>query len=255
MDRALEIARDHGGAPGEVRSRRGGEGEDAVGAWRGAFLLAPYLRDTFVACGVLSETFETAITWDRFEEFHATVMETTRARGRRGQRRPGRRPRRAARQLPLHPRLSRRRRALLHRPRPGGPRRRGRAVGRDQGRRLRGADRRRRHDHPPPRGRPRPPPLVRPPAPGPLRRRPARRQGRARPGRDAQPRRPDRPLTTLCVCPRSRRPSSADDHGVPTRNRGVASSAKTARPLAVNLAEGLALSEFLSAFTGSARRT
>jgi alkyldihydroxyacetonephosphate synthase len=50
-----------------------------VGAWRGAFLLAPYLRDTFVACGVLSETFETAITWDRFEELHASVMETARA--------------------------------------------------------------------------------------------------------------------------------------------------------------------------------
>jgi alkyldihydroxyacetonephosphate synthase len=76
MERALEIARDHGGTPGEVRSS--GEGDDAVGQWRGAFLLAPYLRDTFVACGVLSETFETAITWDRFEEFQATVMEATR---------------------------------------------------------------------------------------------------------------------------------------------------------------------------------
>ena len=43
-----------------------------------AFLRAPYLRDTFVACGVIAETFETAITWDRFAEFHATVMETTR---------------------------------------------------------------------------------------------------------------------------------------------------------------------------------
>jgi alkyldihydroxyacetonephosphate synthase len=41
-------------------------------------LLAPYLRDTFVACGVLSETFETAVTWDRFEELHASVMETAR---------------------------------------------------------------------------------------------------------------------------------------------------------------------------------
>jgi alkyldihydroxyacetonephosphate synthase len=50
----------------------------AADSWRGAFLLAPYLRDTFVACGVLSETFETAITWDRLEEFHAHVMETTR---------------------------------------------------------------------------------------------------------------------------------------------------------------------------------
>jgi len=76
MDLALEAARTHGGTPGEVRGS--GEGGDPVGQWRGAFLLAPYLRDTFVACGVLSETFETAITWDRFEEFHATVMETTR---------------------------------------------------------------------------------------------------------------------------------------------------------------------------------
>jgi len=76
MDLALAAARDHGGTPGDVRSS--GEGDDAVGQWRGAFLLAPYLRDTFVACGVLSETFETAITWDRFEELRATVMETTR---------------------------------------------------------------------------------------------------------------------------------------------------------------------------------
>jgi alkyldihydroxyacetonephosphate synthase len=88
MDQALEAARGHGGEPGEVRGRsRPGEGDgggssagesDAVGAWRQAFLAAPYLRDTLVACGVLTETFETAITWDRFGEFHATVMETAR---------------------------------------------------------------------------------------------------------------------------------------------------------------------------------
>src|SRR3954453_469967 len=36
------------------------------GAWRSAFLRAPYVRDVFVAMGVLSETFETAITWERF---------------------------------------------------------------------------------------------------------------------------------------------------------------------------------------------
>jgi alkyldihydroxyacetonephosphate synthase len=109
MHLAVEIAQTHGGAPGDLRTTTptgrnvgshlptgrndshieanrpvgGGEAtnrpvDDAVGTWRGAFLLAPYLRDTFVACGVLSETFETAITWDRFEEFHATVMETAR---------------------------------------------------------------------------------------------------------------------------------------------------------------------------------
>jgi alkyldihydroxyacetonephosphate synthase len=51
-----------------------------VGAWRSAFLAAPYLRDTFVACGVLSDTFETAITWDRFADFRAGVMEAARAK-------------------------------------------------------------------------------------------------------------------------------------------------------------------------------
>jgi alkyldihydroxyacetonephosphate synthase len=93
---ALAAAQDHAGiadepritAPEELTGRKAlnesafrptnpGEG-GAAESWRGAFLLAPYLRDTFVACGVLSETFETAITWDRLREFHATVIETAR---------------------------------------------------------------------------------------------------------------------------------------------------------------------------------
>ncbi len=94
MHEAVEIAQAHGGTPGELRTTSpptglkgpyidrnrpvGREEDGAVESWRGAFLLAPYLRDTFVACGVLSETFETAITWDRFEEFHASVMDTAR---------------------------------------------------------------------------------------------------------------------------------------------------------------------------------
>ena len=69
MALALELCGDHGGS----WERRDGKG-DAVGTWREAFLRAPYLRDTFVAIGVLSETFETAITWDRFEAFHASVL-------------------------------------------------------------------------------------------------------------------------------------------------------------------------------------
>jgi alkyldihydroxyacetonephosphate synthase len=74
---ALEVAADHGGQvdPGASSKSEG----DAVGAWRHAFLAAPYLRDTLVALGVLSDTFETSITWDRFEDFHAGVMETARA--------------------------------------------------------------------------------------------------------------------------------------------------------------------------------
>jgi alkyldihydroxyacetonephosphate synthase len=85
MRLALDIAQSHGGVPNSPppgRKSAGGEesGGSAVDTWRGAFLLAPYLRDTFVACGVLSETFETAITWDRFEEFHANVMEAVRTK-------------------------------------------------------------------------------------------------------------------------------------------------------------------------------
>jgi alkyldihydroxyacetonephosphate synthase len=72
MSQALECCSDYGGS-WERRGAGGGPG--GVGAWREAFLRAPYLRDTFVAIGVLSETFETAITWDRFDEFHAAVLE------------------------------------------------------------------------------------------------------------------------------------------------------------------------------------
>ena len=102
LDAGLAIAREHGGTPGPTRTtaptglkyahirnlrpidREGGGGDGeagggAVESWRSAFLMAPYMRDTFVACGVLSETFESAITWDRFEDFHATVIETARA--------------------------------------------------------------------------------------------------------------------------------------------------------------------------------
>jgi len=91
MALALAIAQEHGGTPNPPPTGRnvhsestnrpaGGNGGDAVGAWRSAFLFAPYLRDTFVACGVLSDTFETAITWDRFEDFHATTIEAVRAK-------------------------------------------------------------------------------------------------------------------------------------------------------------------------------
>jgi len=88
MRLALDIAQSHGGVPnspppGRKAAGKDGEGDagsSAVESWRGAFLLAPYLRDTFVACGVLSETFETAITWDRFEQFHAETMMAVRAK-------------------------------------------------------------------------------------------------------------------------------------------------------------------------------
>jgi alkyldihydroxyacetonephosphate synthase len=77
MARALECCRDVGGTlPDEpARTRRDSEGarEGAAGAWRNAFLRAPYLRDVLAQHSVVSETFETAVTWDRFESFHAEL--------------------------------------------------------------------------------------------------------------------------------------------------------------------------------------
>ncbi len=78
MALALECCGDHGGS-WERRSSRGEAGSESVGSWREAFLRAPYLRDTFVAMGVFSETFETAITWDRFPTFHESVLEAASA--------------------------------------------------------------------------------------------------------------------------------------------------------------------------------
>src|SRR5437764_4735582 len=82
MERALECCAGHGGEWSEVRERRAGassEDGDAAGQWRAAFLAAPYLRHTMIAAGVFSETFETAITWDRLESFVTEVGEAAEA--------------------------------------------------------------------------------------------------------------------------------------------------------------------------------
>jgi alkyldihydroxyacetonephosphate synthase len=82
MARALECCADHGGNPaaeprlsGPAGSDEGDIRDETAGTWRAAFLQAPYLRDTLVAAGIVSETFETAVTWDRFESFVAGVRE------------------------------------------------------------------------------------------------------------------------------------------------------------------------------------
>jgi alkyldihydroxyacetonephosphate synthase len=78
IQRAAELCRDAGGEVPDsaLRTRTDGAAshEGEAGAWREAFLRAPYLRDELVARGVFVETFETAVTWDRFNALHAAVM-------------------------------------------------------------------------------------------------------------------------------------------------------------------------------------
>ena len=66
-------AREHGGTVAR-RVRRSAAARTRSARWREAFLGAPYVRDVLVAMGVLCETFETAITWERFAGFHERVL-------------------------------------------------------------------------------------------------------------------------------------------------------------------------------------
>lgn len=79
MERATELCGDHGGViPGGVRLRDAAEdpasGQGPAERWRHSFLRAPYLRDALVRRGLVVETFETACTWDHFEELHHSVV-------------------------------------------------------------------------------------------------------------------------------------------------------------------------------------
>jgi alkyldihydroxyacetonephosphate synthase len=77
MVRALEICRDHGGRVSRrgVRhsQRSAGARAGAAGSWRKNFIKAPYLRDQLARRGLVSETFETAVTWDQFPSLHRAV--------------------------------------------------------------------------------------------------------------------------------------------------------------------------------------
>ncbi len=78
MDRALEIVRDGGGrvatGGGEAEGSRGGP----VGVWRDAFLRMPYFREVLTPAAIINDTFETAITWERFAAFHDGILAATR---------------------------------------------------------------------------------------------------------------------------------------------------------------------------------
>jgi alkyldihydroxyacetonephosphate synthase len=79
LARALEIAGEYGGqwdrdTLGRGDAHRSGES----GAWRHAFLRAPFYREVLTAMGVMYDTFETAITWDRFADLHQNIINTTR---------------------------------------------------------------------------------------------------------------------------------------------------------------------------------
>jgi alkyldihydroxyacetonephosphate synthase len=88
MKRALECCADHGGKP--EASGADAHREGAAGVWRNAFIRMPYAMERLILRGVVNDTFETSITWDRFETFHDNIKAATesailQATGRKGQ--------------------------------------------------------------------------------------------------------------------------------------------------------------------------
>ncbi|WP_328412493.1 FAD-binding oxidoreductase [Nocardia sp. NBC_00403] len=79
MERALELVADHGGTlPEPARYTESTGHQDGAGAadtWRSSFLRMPYQRDALAAQSMITETFETACTWDKFDNLKTTVTE------------------------------------------------------------------------------------------------------------------------------------------------------------------------------------
>ena len=77
LERALEIAKDNKGnfeAPSQdSQAHRSG----SSGTWRNSFIKAPYLRESFTRRGIIQDTFETSITWDKSKDFIQDVKDDT----------------------------------------------------------------------------------------------------------------------------------------------------------------------------------
>ena len=77
MARALECLGDHGGVYEGEQVGAADERDPVADAWRKAFIRAPYNREGLIAHGLLHDTFESAITWDRLPDFHSNVKAAT----------------------------------------------------------------------------------------------------------------------------------------------------------------------------------
>jgi alkyldihydroxyacetonephosphate synthase len=71
LDSALELLAANGGDPKHEGQRGGG----SFAHYRESFMRAPYVRDAIVRLGLVTETFETAVTWDRLDHLVHAVKD------------------------------------------------------------------------------------------------------------------------------------------------------------------------------------
>ncbi len=76
LERALEIASDVGGQF-ELSQEKESDAHKtgASGTWRNSFIRAPYYREASVRRGIIQDTFETSITWDKGFNFIESLKE------------------------------------------------------------------------------------------------------------------------------------------------------------------------------------
>ena len=70
LKRALEICSDNSGLYEEPDSnKKDAHRTGSSGNWRSSFIKAPYFRESFTRRGIIQDTFETSITWERAHSF------------------------------------------------------------------------------------------------------------------------------------------------------------------------------------------
>ena len=72
LSEAVEIARGHRGEEVDPAAGSADAGRDkTAGSWRDAFLRLPHRHDALISLGLISGSFETAVTWDQFDTFQS----------------------------------------------------------------------------------------------------------------------------------------------------------------------------------------
>jgi alkyldihydroxyacetonephosphate synthase len=77
LNRALEICAENKGIFEMSKESSDSHRSGSSGNWRNSFIKAPYLRESFTRRGIIQDTFETAITWDRSFNFINDIKEHT----------------------------------------------------------------------------------------------------------------------------------------------------------------------------------
>ena len=77
LDRALEITKDFQGNFEKPKQSSDAHRSGSSGNWRNSFIKAPYLRESFTRRGIIQDTFETAITWEKSFDFIEEIKART----------------------------------------------------------------------------------------------------------------------------------------------------------------------------------